>query len=56
MVFLKLDVSWVFAGSPMARCLGPNATRDLEGGGGGQPKNVIGETSVRTVSHDWRLR
>jgi len=29
MVFLKLEVSWVFAGSPMARCLGPKPMRDL---------------------------
>jgi hypothetical protein len=29
MVFLKLDVSWVLADSPMERCLTPNATRDL---------------------------
>lgn len=29
MVFLKLEVSCVFAASPMARCLGPKATRDL---------------------------
>lgn len=27
-VFLKLEVSWVFAGSPMARCLGPKAMRE----------------------------
>ena len=32
MVFLKLDVSCVLAGSPMARCLGPKATRDLDEG------------------------
>lgn len=29
MVFLKLDVSWVFADSPIDRCLGPKATKDL---------------------------
>ena len=28
-VFLKLDVSCVFAASPIARCFGPKATRDL---------------------------
>ena len=29
MVFLKLEVSWVFAGSPIARCLGPKPTSEL---------------------------
>jgi len=32
MVFLKLEVSWVFAGSPMARCLRPKPIRDLREG------------------------
>jgi hypothetical protein len=29
MVFLKFEVSCVFAASPIARCFGPNATSDL---------------------------
>jgi hypothetical protein len=28
-VFLKLEVSWVLAASPIKRCFGPNATNDL---------------------------
>jgi hypothetical protein len=32
MVFLKLEISCVFAGSPMARCLTPKEIRDLEMG------------------------
>lgn len=26
----KFEISWVFAGSPSARCLGPKDTRDLK--------------------------
>lgn len=29
-VFLRLEISWVFAGSPRYRDLGPNPTRDLK--------------------------
>ena len=29
MVFLKLETSWVFALSPIERCLGPKETKDL---------------------------
>lgn len=32
MVFLKLEISCVFAGSPMARCLMPKEIRDLQMG------------------------
>lgn len=28
-VFLRLEISWFFAGSPMYLLLGPNATKDL---------------------------
>jgi hypothetical protein len=56
-VFLKLEVSWVLAASPMARTLGPKATSDLF-----QNQSALCSASSytssrpRTAFGDWRPR